>query len=179
MQKLRLILLIIGIAILTACSNKIYYTSELNTKVAEKGLSVNHIQFYLSKKIVMKRVLPHDTAEVNDGKIRFEDGKLIDEVIIKKNTPGTCEFIDNGFMMMSFEDGNNKLLKFIQGNNGKYYQLFINNDPKKLRVVKYDTAEYVILPGSDKARLWVRKDQNYISRFTKRVAEGRTVDNNY
>ena len=173
-----IIVLFLGIIFLASCSNKIFYTKELNVKVNKRGLSVNKIQFYVSKKIVLKRVLPHNNAELANGEIHFENGKLIDNVIIKKDTPGTCEFIDNGFMFMSFEDGNNKLLKFIPRDNGNYYELFINPDPKNLRKITYDTAKYVIQPGADKARLWVRKDQDYILKITNRVAEGKIVDNN-
>lgn len=170
-----LLTLFFGTLILASCSNKIFYSSELNAQVAQKKLDVNKIQFYVSKKIVLKRVLPHNNAELASGEIHFEDGKLIDQIIIKKNTPGTCEFIDGGFMFMSFEEGNNKLLKFNQGGNGKYYELFINQNPDKFRRVTYDTAEYIIQRGADYARLWVRKDQDFILKITNRVAEGKKV----
>ncbi len=171
--------LFLVILILASCSQKIYYTSELNAKVVQKDLSIHKIQFYTSKKIVLKRILPHDKSELANGEIHFEDGKLIDQVIIKKNTPGTCEFIDNGFMFMSFEDGHNKLLKFNPGENGKYYELFINPDPKSFRKVVYDTAQYIIQRGADYARLWVRKDQEYILKINNRVAEGKIVKKDY
>ncbi len=179
MRIIKLLLtLFLGTLILASCSNKIFYTSELNARVAQKNLSIHKIQFYVSKKIILKRVLPHDNAELANGEIRFEDGKLIDQVIIKKNTPGTCEFIDNGFMFMSFEDGNNKLLKFNPGNGGKYYELFINEDPENFRKVTYDTSEYIIQRGADYSRLWVKKDQEYILKITNRVAEGKKVKEN-
>jgi len=171
-------LFFLGVLFLASCSNKIYYTSELNAKVAQRNLTVHKIQFYVSKNIVLKRILPQDNAELANGEIRFEDGKLIDQVIIKKNTPGTCEFIDNGFMFMTFEEGGNKLLKFNPSKNGQYYQLFINQDPANFRKVTYDTCVYTIQTGADKARLWVRKDQDYILKVTNRVAEGKKVNEN-
>jgi len=173
-----IVLLFLGILFITSCSKKIYYTSDLNAKVAQKNLTVHKIQFYVSKKIILKRILPHDNAELANGEIRFEDGKLIDQIIIKKNTPGTCEFIDNGFMFMSFEEGSNKLLKFNPGEKGKYYELFINPDQKSFRKVTYDTAQYVIQRGADNARLWVRKDQDYILKINNRVAEGKKIEEN-
>ncbi len=174
----QIVFLFLGILFLASCSNKIYYTRELNTKVSQRGLTIHKIQFYVSKKIVMKRILPQNNAELANGEIRFEDGKLIDQVIIKKNTPGTCEFIDNGFMFMSFEEGSNKLLKFNPNDNGQYYELFINQDPANFRKVVYDTAQYVIQTGADNARLWVKKNQDYILKVTNRVAEGKKVDEN-
>lgn len=82
-------------------------------------------------------------------------------------------------MFMSFEEGINKLLKFNPGDNGNYYELFINPDPKNFRKVTYDTAQYIIQRGADNARLWVRKDQDYILKINNRVVAGKKIDENY
>ncbi len=174
----KLFLIILALVIISSCSNKIYYTTSLNAKVVEKGLSVNKIQFYLSKKIVFTRELPLNNSALANGEIKFEDGRLIDQIIIKKNTPGTCEYMDNGFMFMSFEEGDNKLIRFNPDDAGKFYVLYMNQHPDNLGKIRYDTAMYTINKGSFGARLWVRKDQDYILKVTNRVATGKIVKEN-
>jgi hypothetical protein len=175
MQKLtNLFLYVIFFIIIVSCSNKIFYNTDLNSKVVKKGLNVNKIQFYLSKKVVLKRELPLKSSAITNGEIQFEDGRYVEQIIINKNTPGTCEFMDDGIMFVSFEDGDNKFLKFFPVESGEY-ELFINPDPKNLGTIAYDTAQYVIQPCSARARLWVRKDQYYIFKSSNRVAEGKII----
>jgi hypothetical protein len=121
MQKLtNLFLYVIILVLIGSCSNKIFYNTNLNSKVVKKGLNVNKIQFYISKKVVLKRELPLKSSAITDGEIKFEDGRYVEQIIINKNTPGTCDFMDNGVMFVSFEDGNNKYLKFFPVESGDY-----------------------------------------------------------
>lgn len=159
----------------TSCSNKIYFTNEMRIKLDEYDLEIGKVQFYNSNKIVFKRVLPYDSAGIANGAIKFENGKLVNSIIIKKNTPGTCEFVEDGLLNMTFEEGDNKYLIFKTGFNGKYYELLVNRDLKNFGQIVYDNESYTIQRGSEKAKLLVKKDQDYILRAQQRVVKGKKV----
>ena len=164
------------VLLMTSCSNKIYFTNEMRMKLNEYDLEINKVQFYTSDKIVFKKMMPYDSAAIANGAIRFEKGEMINSVIIKKNTPGTCEFVENGLMNMAFETGENKYLIFNTDVSGKYYQLFINQDLRSYGEIIYDGENYLIQPGSEKAKLLVKRDQEYIRKIQERVVKGRKVN---
>ena len=132
-------------------------------------------QFYTSEKIVLRREIPQASAAVTNGQIHFERGKYIEEVSIKKNTPGTCEFVDHGVLHMSFENDNNKTFKFRIDPSGKFYYLLTFTGMHGEEYLRYDTIQYQVKKG-DMTKLWVRKDQGYIFKATHRVIPGKTID---
>jgi len=178
MKKYFINFLSIGVIVFlfTSCSNKIFFTNDMRIKLDEYDLEIGKVQFYNSNKIVLKRVLPYDSAGITNGAIRFENGKLVNSIIIKKNTPGTCEFVEDGLLNMTFEDGEDKYLIFKTSLNGKYYELFVNRDLQNFGQIVYDNEKYMIQSGSEKAKLLVKKDQDYILRVQQRIVKGRKVE---
>jgi len=178
MKKYFINLVSIGVIVFlfTSCSNKIFFTNDMRIKLDEYDLEIGKVQFYNSNKIVLKRVLPYDSAGITNGAIRFENGKLVNTIIINKNTPGTCEFVEDGLLNMTFEDGDNKYLIFKTGLNGKYYELWVNRDLQNFGQILYDNEKYLIQQGSEKAKLLVKKDQEYILRVQQRIVKGRKVE---
>ena len=128
-------------------------------------INLKNVQFYNSKKIVLKRNLSLEQTKVRQGKIRFKNGKYIEEIIIKKHTPGVA--VDNGkkYLDIAFEKGHKRYIKFIL-NPDDYFQLSAKNWQNNYGKITYDTLEYFILPGGAKALLEVSKED--ISDFEKR-----------
>lgn len=179
MQKTGFFITIILVFLLSSCSNKIYFSGGLKSRLAQNNLSINNVQFYNSKKIVLRREVPQDHAELNNGEIRFEKGRFIEQIIIKKNTPGTCEFIDQDILNISFEQGYNKVLRFRLDPSGKYYNLLTHKGLNRKGYLRYDTIQYMVQSGGEYAKLWVHKNQAYIYSATHRIVKGKIVDENY
>ncbi len=159
-----------------SCSNKIYFTNDMRIKLNDYDLDINKVQFYTSDKITFRKILPFDSAAIANGEIKFENGKLIDNIIIKKNTPGTCEFVEDGLLNMAFEAGENKYLIFKVSKSGRYYELLVNQDKNSFGELIYDNEKYIIQPGSEKAKLLVKKNEDYLLRVKQRVVKGRKVN---
>ena len=179
MQKTGFFITLILLILLSSCSKKIYFSGSLKSRLSENKLSINKVQFYNSKKIVLQREVPQNYAELNKGEIRFEKGRFIEQIIIKKNTPGTCEFMDNDVLNVSFEQGYNKVLKFRLDPSGKYYSLLTRTGLNRKGYVRYDTIQYIVQSGGEYAKLWVHKDQAYIYGATHRIVKGKIVDEEY
>lgn len=176
MRKISFFIAISLLLITTSCSNKIYFSSSLKSRLAQNDLSINKVQFYNSKKIVLLREIPQNFAELSKGEIKFEKGRFIEQIIINKNTPGTCEFVDQEILNISFEEGYNKLLRFRLDPSGKYYSLLTSNGLGRRGYITYDTIRYRIQAGGEFSKLWVHKNQAYINKATHRVLEGKIVD---
>ena len=175
MRKLSIYIIALIISTLTSCSPKILFTNEIKQKLEEKELDINRVQFYNSKKIVLTRELPHDVAIIKKGTIRLENGKVIEQIIVKKSTPGVCDFWNENEMDITFEYGDGKYLKFYIDDYGKYFQLLTENEQFGYNSVFYDTTFYEIQRGGERTRLMVRKNEDYILRVNQRVAKGQVV----
>ncbi len=75
--------------LLTSCSPRYtYFTKDLMEREQWTAEDLSKIQFYLSKDIVLSRVLESSETKISEGKIKVIDGRQMEYVILKANTPG-------------------------------------------------------------------------------------------
>jgi len=175
MKKYSLLYIFTGLLIfVSSCSNTIYFTKEIRYELYRSNLSITKVQFYNSRKIVLKRNLSYAETKLARGKIKLENGQYIEEIIIPDNTPGVATGQGKNYLNVAFENGRNRELKF-KLNTNNYFQLspegWNNNSGK----VVYDTLIYVIENGSEKALLKVKKDIIYNFQLKKRIVKGKTI----
>ena len=157
--------LLIGVLLISSCSDKVLFTRQMQQVLYENEINMGHIQFYNSKKIVLKRDLSSEETKVAKGKIRFENGKFIEEIIIPKNTPGVAVKNGKRYLNIAFERDRNKYLKFLM-NYDDTFQLSAKNWDSDYGEIIYDTSNFYIMPGGAKALLKVSKDN--INKFEKK-----------
>ncbi len=163
-----------AIILFSSCANTIYFTKDMRYNLYNNKIPVMNVQFYNSRKIVLKRNLSYAETKVARGEIKFENGQYVEEIIIPKNTPGVAVGTGRNFLNVAFENGRNRDLKFVENGNN-FYQLAPQSWDNNYGKVVYDTLVYFIEPGSDKALLKVKKDNiNNFERKT-RVVKGITV----
>jgi hypothetical protein len=160
----------------SSCASKktILFTQSIREKVESYDLAIEDIQFYNSHKIVLERNLSYEDTKVASGKISFENGQYVERIIIKKRTPGVCESFDDNAIDVSFEQGENRQLKFVL-NPKQRYQVSALEWENKFGRISYDTTNYFILPGGEKAMLKVKKEDIFKFDKQERVAPGRSV----
>ncbi len=163
-RKWIILFLITGV-LTTSCSDKVLFTRQMQQLLYENEINMRHVQFYNSKKIVLKRNLTSEETDVASGKILFENGKYIEEIIIPKHTPGVAVKSGKNYLNIAFENDKRKYLKFLLNYNNNY-QLSAKEWDKNYGKIKYDTLTYYILPGGAKALLEVSK--NNVSKFEKK-----------
>jgi hypothetical protein len=168
-------LLAIGfLIIVSSCNSTIYFTQEMRNNLNENKLKVEDVQFYVSRKIVLKRNLTYEETKIARGEIKFENGKYVEEIIIPKNTQGVAIDYKNNEINVAFERGNNRELKYVL-NDENLYQITALAWENNYGLVKYDTLMYFIEPGGDKALLKVKNDNIYNFQKKKRIVKGRSV----
>jgi len=151
------------------------FTKSIKDKLEENEISLDQVQFYNSRKIVLHRALPHDEAMVNRGSIRFENGKMLEQIIIKNNTPCVCKSWDDKEMEITFETGQDRQLTFTIDEYDKYFQLLTERNASGHNTVFYDTTIYRVYQGGSRSRLMVKKNEGSILLINQRVARGQTV----
>jgi hypothetical protein len=184
---MRPILLIFLSAILfTSCStSRMYLTVETRQQIEKANITLNQLQFYNSEEIVLIRQLSKEDIGVDKGKIKIENGKQVEEVIIPRNTPGVCELFDEKTLKISFETGDGKQIPFLverrngvvaEGSNFKIgaKEWVTTERGNKVGKVDYDGKVFTLIRGFN-SRLLVDKDMlNKVDRDT-RVAKGRKL----
>jgi hypothetical protein len=140
------------IGILSGCSSSrkmsrdyVPFTSQLKQRLERDSIDIRKVQFYIDQKLILSRYLDDEKAQVTSGKVRLENGKYINEVIVPPFTPGVCEQIQNGNLMISFEKGSSDMgFGLGSGYTTNTYVLYgydwrngtavVNFDNKKFRV---------------------------------------------
>ncbi len=172
-KQLVFVLLAVGL-LLSSCSNKILFTQQIRTNLYDNNLEVEEVQFYNSKKIVLKRNLSVEETKVARGEIRLENGQYVEEIIFPKDTRGVVVKEGRNTLNVAFEEGDRRNLKFVLNEND-LYQISAVSWESNYGKVQYDTLIYYIAPGGDKALLKVSKDNIYNYQKNKRVVKGRSV----
>ena len=119
------IVTIILIAIsLSSCSKKLtYYSNRLQNEFNWSESELEKIQFYVSQDIRLVRSSNYGNTKIEDGKIKVNDDSRVNEVLIKRGTPGTLVFSPNEKRFaVSFENDDDHFLMFgpSEKNNGRY-----------------------------------------------------------
>ncbi len=138
---------------------------------------LKQVQFYLSSDIVIQRKLGSETSTIQNGKVRIVNGERIEEIIIKKGTPGVLVYnsVDNR-VGISFEDGDDKFLMFgaNKGKGGRYY-LLASDWQNQVGKVQYEGQTYYCTPESGKAFLTLDLKKLHQIELEKRTAKGRKI----
>lgn len=179
-------LLSIILITLSSCStNRMLFTVDTKKQIEEAGVDVTQVQFYNSDEIVLARDISKEEVKVAEGKVRIENGRNIEEIIIPANTPGICELNNEKTLKVSFDTGEGKSIPFLverRGDvvvSGSYFKIGAKewtrtSRGRKVGKLDYEGKIFKLVRGAD-ARLMIDKAVlNKVNRKTK-VAKGRKL----
>lgn len=90
MRILFWILMMYGIS---SCAPSLkYYTKDVRDQIGLNNTHLNNVQFYLSSDLKLWRELGNEVLTLTNGKIMMTEGKKVEEIVIKKGTPGVFIF---------------------------------------------------------------------------------------
>lgn len=168
----RFYLLLFGLSFLmliSSCSKTIYFSQDMRNNLNKNFLSLDKIQFYNSRKIILRRNLSYADTKVARGEIKLIKGQYVEKIIIPKNTPGVTVSEGGNSISVAFENGAYRFLKFVL-NDENQYQISADKWSNDYGKVKYDTLIYYIEPKSSRAVLKVIKNDRYnLQKKTRRV----------
>ena len=171
---------------LSSCSlNRMLLTVDTKQQIEKAGVDIKQVQFYNSEEIILARQLNKEELKVAEGKVRIENGKDIEEIIIPANTPGICELNDEKTLKVSFDAGDGKTIPFLverRGDvvtSGSYFKIgakkWVRTDRgRKVGKIDYEGQIYNIVRGSESRLMIDKAVMNRVKRDT-RVAKGRKL----
>lgn len=184
---MRFLFTLIAAAILfSSCSsNRLYFTVATKKQIEEAGVDISQVQFYNSEEIILARQISKEEIKVAEGKVRIENGRNIEEIIIPANTPGVCELNDEKTLKVSFDSGDGKSIPFLveRRNNvvveGSYFKIgakeWVRSDRgRKVGKLDYEGKIYQLVRGVE-AKLMIDKAVLNKVKRNVHVAKGRKL----
>lgn len=165
------ILLTIIVGFLCSCNTqKVAYTSDIQSNYRFSEEKLKTIQFYTSEQIILYVTSNNDRTNIHDGKITISESQVVDRIIIPANTPCVLEkkLNDNTFLL-SFEK--NKVLCF--SNTGNVYSIAASIWTDNEGLVKYGDKNYFTMSRSTFLTIKMKKLNSIISK--ERTLSGRTL----
>lgn len=174
-MKISNLLLSLTIIAISCKTPKTYFSQEIREKVESKPGLLTEIQYYIDRDVELRRELPsRDSIAVASGQVKFENGKIIDVILLKKFTKGICKIGYDQSVKVAFEKDKNETLTFsIENRNisSAIYQIgaqeWLQNNIGR---VTYDKKTYFIQPGGSFAMLMIKK-----SVINKLIVKKRTM----
>ena len=176
---MRVILFILVLGSLASCSSNLRpFTQRLYDEFNWTDKEIQNIQFYVSDDIRLWRDAGKEETVIQNGKVRIVDGREVEEVIIKKGTPGVVLFSpkENRFAV-SFNENDDSYLMF--GPNEKAnnrYVLLAKEWRKRLGKVTYNGRLYETDSNSAYATLLLDIKAARKMKYNSSVAGGRRVN---
>ena len=178
---------ILPIAILTilisSCSPKLTpFTERLQEENGWSENELKKIQFYVSDDIVLRRQATKGTSKIERGEIKIVDGKRVEEVVIRKGTPGVFLFQPKeGNFAISFEsrDDEDPYLVFGPSRKARGRYTLRAKDWKSDRnggKISYDGKAFYTPTESAYAVLMVDLKRIKDTKVKSRTAGGRTIN---
>ncbi len=179
MKHKLIILSIITAASFSSCSRKILFNSDVRARVEATNTPLTKLQYYVDRKVEFKRVVTSGETKVSSGTIKVENGKQVQIIKLKRNTPGVCTQVGADRMMVSFEEGPNKNLVFVfprGGTSRSAYVLQVSEvDRNGNGKINYDGKVYGVAASGVRAKLKVKKSVATKLNVKKSKMKGRKV----
>lgn len=144
----------------------------------QNKIKISDVQYYNDRQLVLRRELASGDVNITAGKIKVENGRYINEIVIKKLTPAICIEQGPNTIKVKFEEGPGKEISF--GVDGKKsttpYQIQADDWIKEFGKVTYDGQTYFITPGGSETKLLISKTKVDKTSIDKRYAKGVKVE---
>ena len=178
MKNVSFLFFLMSLFLFTSCAKKLtYYSDRLQNEFNWSEAELSKIQFYVSEDIQLYRVKSGGGSEIENGKIKIKDRQVVDEVVIKRGTPGILVFSPNDKRFaVCFDDDTDKYLMFGPSKkNGGRYSLLAKDWGRRDGIITYGGTEYRTKSSSAYASLMVdiKKASNSVRRSN--TASGRKV----
>jgi hypothetical protein len=158
MKLIKLFSILCLIVFATSCSKTLtYFTDDIYADNNWSEEELKQIQFYLSEDIRLERVYGSAGSDIKDGQIKIKSERKVEEVIIRKGTPGVLVFSpkSNRFAL-SFDENPEKYLMFGPNEKAKgRYVLLAKKWKKRGGIISYGGADYRTTSDSAYAALMV------------------------
>ncbi len=135
------------------------------------------LQYFVSERLVLQREVTSRDDSLARGHIRVRRGRFIDQVVIRRKTPGIAVDWGDDWVAISFEEGSSIVFATEPGSGrGDVYHLKEEVDPRGGRAgVEMAGRRYRVRSGRS-ARLEVRRNSKTKRSKKRTVLRGRKIE---
>lgn len=169
-------LVVVGLA--SCASTYSYYTRDIHESANWDDAELSRVQFYISNDIVLWRDITKGESVVTNGKIKMVNGREVEEVVIKRGTPGVYLFSPQKKQYAISFDPNDDSKYLIFGPSekvGERYVLLAKEWDRRFGKVTYGDQVYRTSAESAFAYLMVDISKTKSTRVTSERPSGRKV----
>lgn len=173
-----LLYLLVVVSFASCAPTYSYYTRDIHDSAKWDDASLSKVQFYVSNDIVMWRDISKGESVVTNGKIKMVNGREVEEVIIKRGTPGVYLFSPQKKQYAISFDPNDDSKYLIFGPSekvGERYVLLAKEWDRRYGKVTYGNQVYRTSAESAFAYLMVDISKTKSTKVTSEVPRGRKV----
>lgn len=155
-----------------------YYTRDIHESANWDDAALSRVQFYISNDIVLWRDITKGESVVTNGKIKMVNGREVEEVVIKRGTPGVYLFSPQKKQYAISFDPNDDSKYLIFGPSvkvGERYVLLAKEWDRRFGKVTYGDQVYRTSAESAFAYLMVDISKTKSTRVTSERPSGRKV----
>lgn len=175
----KMALLAVVILSFSACGPKLLpFTQSMYDRYTWNESDLEKIQFYISREIVLRNASASGQSTIEDGNIKDELNKSIDQVVIPAKTPGVLVYLPKANRFgISFESTGGEYLMFGPNpKSGGKYVLLAKSWKNRQGKVTYGQQTFTADLGASFAHLMVNiKKVNKVG-IKQKVAGGRKVN---
>ena len=164
--------------LLSACGPKLSpFTQRLIEDQSWEQSDLQRIQFYLSEDVVLTRELRKDRSTITKGTVKVINGREVEQVVFKRNTPGVFNFSPKEQRVaISFEQDNEAFLVFGPNpKNGGRYSLLASDWDRNSGKVTYAGREWQVSSADAYASLLIPLKRLREGDTKGRVVGGRKI----
>lgn len=158
-KGIRFLTMITLFGVFSSCSPELRpFTTQMMKEGNWDDADLKKIQFYLSEDIVISRVLSRGDSEIQSGKIKIIKGEKVEEVRIRRGTPGVFLFRSNSENFAVGFDAASDQRYLMFGPNPKRrgtYVLLASEWKDRQGKVRFDDKFYFTNPDAALANLLV------------------------
>ncbi len=179
-KLLQFLSIFIVVATLTSCSPDLRpFTTNLLKEGGWRDNDLKKIQFYVSEDIVIRRKISDGSSEITSGTIKIVKGVRVEEVRIRRGTPGIFLFrVKDDKFAVSFDGSSDKRYLMFGANPKRKgeYVLLASEWQDKQGKVRYDDKFYFTDGESAWASLLVDLKKFRKVEVSTNTARGRKVE---
>ncbi|MBK8625756.1 MAG: hypothetical protein IPN86_09415 [Saprospiraceae bacterium] len=156
-----------------------YYTKDIHNTEQWNDSDLSKIQFYISDDILLWRDITNGESVIDNGKIKMIDGREVEEVIIRKGTPGVYIFSPQNKQYAISFDATDDTKYLIFGPSEKVnnrYVLLAKEWGKRYGKVTYGDKLYNTASESAFAYLMVDVSKTKRTKINSEKPSGRKVN---
>ena len=176
--NLKILTYIISVLIISSCSQKVYFNTQVRKQLEDLNIPLNKLQFYVDRDVILRREISKEETKASSGVVKFENGKYVNIIKLPMYTYGLCTKIYPNKLNISFEDVDGKFLTFGYPKNGSdenAYQINADEWNGNIGKINYEGKVFYIDEKSSDAKIMINQQWKAKKDVKQRVMKGRKI----